>query len=702
MMKKKRSGLPDLLVGSICLSGALLMGYLFWKDINRTLVKISEVPVGSITYKHNGAQRRFQERLIWGVVQRGSPVYKGDLIRTADLSDAVISFGTGVEIGLSENSLIQVFYDTVAGLRLELSGGNIAVDAKDTGLVVSSGGRKVSVSAGSSASLDSDSESGSLSIKVAEGSASVSTAAGLQEIGAGAALIVAEDGQVEKKAQVTVISPQANQRILSRENVPGEVTFAFKTTGFTGGEKIRLDLAEDRRFSRIIQTLEDPSNTALTARLAPGTWWWRAYAVPAGQGSVLSGNSPQSGAAPPDAARGRLSVVYAPAPELRFPAEGERLSYRGAAPETPGGKEARGAAPSVRFRWSSRSNDGDSVYFLQVADNRELLNPAIAETVEGFSFTSSSLTEGTWYWRVSSLYGDGKQGAVPASGTASFSITRLHESSPPLPEEPPAAGAVPAIAAPAPAGSVYRDGTGDSPGFQPKNPGRITLDSPASFSGLDVLRRNARVRWSSSEVAGSARFILSSDSNFRGVPAASINDPPNSILLPRLAEGTWYWTVRAENSAGLDISPETPARFRVLPIPLLDRPAPAAPPADSQIDIDYILRNREPGYSGEFPSGGILFRWNSVAGANAYTFGLLREGSAEPLVRSGPSPETSYRLKEMSFLENGVYVWRVEALFVAANGDVEQHGEAGEFRFTLSVPRPGQPIPDDPGILYGF
>jgi hypothetical protein len=675
-MKKKNSGLTDLLISVICLSGALLMGYLFWKDMNKTLVKISENPIASITYKHNGAQRRFQERLIWGVVQRGSPVYNGDLIRTADLSDAVISFGEDAEISLSENSLIQVFYDS-AGVRLELSGGNIAVDTKDAGVVVNSGGREVSVSAGSSVLLDTDSEAGNLSIKVAEGSASASTAGGLQELNAGAALIVAEDGQTEEKPQVTVTSPQANQRILSGEDTPRNVLFTFKTTGFTGGEKIRLELAGDRRFSRIAQTLEDPSNTALTARLAPGTWWWRAYAVAAEEAPGSSGQ-PQPGDVPPDAARGRLSVVYAPGPELRFPGEGERVSYRSAPPGSPGVDETRDAAPPVRFRWSSRSSDDEAVYFLKVANNRELLNPAIAERVEGFSFTSSSLTEGTWYWQVSSLYGEGDQNTAPVSKTAFFSIVRE------------------------PAEGVLPDEPGEDPGPMPEMPVRITLESPAAFSGLNVLRRNARVRWSSPEPAVNARFILSTDSNFRGAPKAAIDDPPNSILLPPLAEGIWYWTIQAENSAGIDISPEAPAKFQVLPIPLLGRPGAIEPAPDSQIDTGYILRNREPGYPGEFSSGGILFRWNSVTGANAYTFSLLREGSTKPLVRSGPSPETSYRLKDMSFLENGVYVWRVEALFITANDNVEQHGEAGEFRFTLSVPSPGRPVPDNPGTLYGF
>jgi hypothetical protein len=596
---------------------------------------------------------------------------------------------------------------------------------------------------------------------VAEGNASISTAAGIREIDAGAALSVAENGRIEEKPQVTVTFPPPGYRVLSGENVPREIPFTFKTTGFGGGEKVRLDIAGDRRFSRTVQSLEGASGTALAARLAPGTWWWRAYAAAAGD--AASGD-------PPDAARGRLYVVYAPAPELRFPAEGERIGCQSAPAEAAGG-ETRDAPPPVRFRWSSPADGEADAWLLEIADNREMLNPVIARRVEGFSFTSDSLAWGTWYWRVSPLYGGGNQDGVSASGTASFSIVRepapgesppaltaldspkllspagrvsrrprdslvfrwqavpgaeaysfsLYRGSPGGSFSPPVRessglrdtfSSVPQLSleegdyywtvrALAPAGSPYRDSAGESLGFRLENPGRIRLESPAAFGGLDVLRRNARVRWSSPEPAVNARFILSGDSAFRGAPVLSINDPPGSVLLPRLAEGTWYWTVRAENPAGVDISPEAPARFRVLPIPLLGRPGALEPAADSQIDTGYLLRNRE-ALSGEPLSAGILFRWNSVAGANAYVFSLLREGAGEPLVRTPPSPDTACRLRDMASLENGVYLWRVEAVYVAPDGTVEQHGEPAEYRFTLSIPRPGRPVPDSPGILYGF
>jgi hypothetical protein len=54
----------------------------------------------------------------------------------------------------------------------------------------------------------------------------------------------------------------------------------------------------------------------------------------------------------------------------------------------------------------------------------------------------------------------------------------------------------------------------------------------------------------------------------------------------------------------------------------------------------------------------------------------------------------------MSLLENGVHVWRVEALSLSADGKVERRGKAGEFRFTLSIPQPGRPVPNSPDILY--
>ncbi|MDR0388850.1 MAG: hypothetical protein LBH73_02145, partial [Spirochaetaceae bacterium] len=293
-MKRKRR-IADTIVIIICLSGTCISGYLFWRDFTRTLTKNTERPVGTISYKRNGAQRRFMERLAWTSVERESPVYNGDLIRTADLSDAVITLDNTAGVSLSENSLVQIFYKPDTGATLEISGGSIAVDAGNQSMVINSGGRELTLSADSSASVDLGEE---LDVRVISGSALLRSAGESYELEAGSAISVASSGRIEEKSQVTVLAPLPGQTVLSQG--PAAVAFSFRTSNFSEGERVRVELASDRRFSRIVEARDSPSNSGMTMELSPGIYWWRAYP---------GGKSPENGAA-----SGKLSIVTVSAP----------------------------------------------------------------------------------------------------------------------------------------------------------------------------------------------------------------------------------------------------------------------------------------------------------------------------------------------------------------------------------------------------
>jgi hypothetical protein len=1157
---RKRFGLLDSIVTLLCLSGASLMGYLFWEDLNQSLTKNSEVPIGTIVYKRNGAQRRFKDRLAWGSVQKDTPVYNGDLIRTADYSGAVITFANKDSVNIAENSLIQLFYDPGRGARLALSGGNIVVDAKEK-LNVVSAGLELTVSPGATASVGAGTED--LAIQVLEGTAQVSAGNEVRELRAGTGLNVDPAGRVEVLPQVVVTAPLPNQTILLGDEPSLGVSFSYQTANFPQGEWVRLDIAADRHFSPITLSLDDPANAGAAVDLSPGVWWWRAYPA----------KSREAGRAA--AAAGKLTILRAPIPEPLFPAEGARYTYVSAPPE-------------IRFRWRAPPpppGAGEPVYELTVADNPDMRGPRIRAVVNGFSYTAGVLGPGTWYWQVRPQYPGDYQGMARASRPASlaveqqaalaspallfpepdsviatedrelrfswkregaaalYTITVLSagepdtpvirrevtdtfythnlraaplsagvyiwsvscrdaggnasplspprmftaaalppppaqgpeaapvleepfpsaepaETAPPEPEEraipsgalfPPhdysvqeaeipnlavtwemgpqgetrfqlaggpdfskllldaplvnggrplreqrlspgtyywritariegmgdrvltqgrrlvVTGLLAAPKAEAPSGRVLRDpqrdlvfrwrpvpgaasysfalyrgsppGTGGSAGrplqeqttaanylalpigpLEPgayywtvraardaqgnrlgegpgeitalslENPRRARLESPAAFPGIQIQRQGGAVRWSSAEIVGSARFILSRDPNpLTSNPVVTLDNPPWNIPLPRLAEGTYYWTIRAQTPEGvdisagepagfrvlpvslpkvvlespetisglesqrrigtvrwssietvgnsrfilsrnpnplsanplmsldnpprmltlpaldegtyywtiqaytpdgfdisaprpgsfrvlplsipavvlespaavpgldalrlgitvqwrsveivgrswfilsqdpnpaagnpllrienpprsvnlpaldegtyywiiqaqtpdgLDISPRRAASFQVLPIPLLDAPREGMPAGNTLIDPDYIRLNRI-----------ISFSWNEVAGANAYGFTLFRSGLQEPLIHIPALSQTGYRLEDPSLLENGDYIWRVEALYRAVDGRVIQQGNPGEFRFTLSIPPPEAPAPRQPGILYGF
>ena len=86
--------------------------------------------IGTITFKKEVAQRKYQSQVIWEDLDRDAPVYNNDTIRTADLSEAVISLADGTKINMDENSLI-LLEMSGKGINIDFSSGSISADRAD-------------------------------------------------------------------------------------------------------------------------------------------------------------------------------------------------------------------------------------------------------------------------------------------------------------------------------------------------------------------------------------------------------------------------------------------------------------------------------------------------------------------------------------------------------------------------------------------
>jgi len=210
----------------------------------------------------------------------------------------------------------------------------------------------------------------------------------------------------------------------------------------------------------------------------------------------------------------------------------------------------------------------------------------------------------------------------------------------------------------------------------------ITLESPsygAVIPGLTALRQQTVFRWSSPEAVIKSRFVLSRNSNpLDGYDAIEILDPNRTISLDRLSEGVWYWTVEAQNQAGVTITAQSPHELRVLPVPLLPAPSEFQPAEGYRVGIDEVKKEN------------INFRWSAVPGANAYIFTLYKEtvGGREQITQIGPENRTSWAT-EVKVLGRGNFIWQVEAVNVGRNNAIEQRGSKRENHFVVDVPRPG-------------
>ena len=132
------------------------------------------------------------------------------------------------------------------------------------------------------------------------------------------------------------------------------------------------------------------------------------------------------------------------------------------------------------------------------------------------------------------------------------------------------------------------------------------------------------------------------------------------------------------------------------------QPAPPAPlpeparesrrPADGQrIEPDELRTNQR-----------IDFSWAPVSGANAYIFSLSHQDTDErrQIIRTEPLEETGWTLNDLSVLEQGTFIWQVEAVNRNRDGTIERQGTVSENSFEVNIPVPAIPETINIEILY--
>jgi hypothetical protein len=372
--------------------------YRFWADMNQRMVKAGETPIGTITFKKKSAQRHFLDRALWDRLQQESPIYNGDVIRTADISEASITFsGGGQVINLNENCLVQIF-DDANGLRIDLGGGGISVDSAQGNVALTSGGKTVNIGQGGVVSASTATD-GAISLVVAAGNAQLVNEDGTVEMAsAGSGIFYNQDGTLETGPRALVYAPKPDLKMITTANAPAAVRFSWNDMNYADGMTTRFEFASDRNFRNIMFAEDFAAVNEAELRVPVGNLYWRAYPVLQNDQNFSS-----------NASTGKLSVTYAPPPSLISPLPNDTFTYRN-------------ILPSINYQWSGT---GDPLFFrLVIADNPQLSSPAIAADVRGNAQTAAALGEGTWYWRVEPVFPPETTGVAAASPVSSFKIER--------------------------------------------------------------------------------------------------------------------------------------------------------------------------------------------------------------------------------------------------------------------------------------
>jgi hypothetical protein len=369
-MRKKRntkSRAADLFILVFCFAGVFASGLAFWLEYNRTLVKLNEDPVGTIVFKNRTAHRKIEDRVAWDRLKQESPLYNGDTVRTAEESQAIITYRDEVtSVSLSENTLIQIFYDEERGARIDFSQGNLDVSSGSGAVLISGRGSSVEVRGGSRAGLSQGRDGFGLS--VFEGRVELDGS----DVGPGGVLFFGNDGTPGTDPLVAVTSPGNFSRVYGGPGEKVPVGFSWNTSNFTGETRVVVEVAEDRKFSRLVETRNVRDVSSVSIPLGTGSFWWRVY--PAEEG----GEEPESSFYP----YGAVEVLPLNPVKIISPSREKEFALAGGVP----------------FSWSPV--EGAQGYLLEISAGEDMSSPAVSRQIQGTSVVQNGLESGRWYWRV--------------------------------------------------------------------------------------------------------------------------------------------------------------------------------------------------------------------------------------------------------------------------------------------------------------
>ncbi len=408
MRKKAKFRLSDLFVTFVCLSVCIVSVYYFWQDLNKYTIRHDKQSIATIVFKYRVAQRKFSDRVVWERLQQGSPLYNNDIIKTADMAQATITFNEGTVVDLHENTMLQISYSE-KGVNVSVNGGLIDVDttATDKGITVDIGNGSVfNLDSGSRASTGTNSDTGENNIQVKNGNASVTNSKGETEsIKSGETLKVSQEGTVQKKA-ISVTSISSNTHLLNFTTKPIPVELDWQIAEAYKGKNVVVETSTDKDFTNILESYTTVASSSVDIKAPEGKIYYRVY--------------PQENKE--EAVEGNILVSKVDKPEITTPKDGTSYDYRK-------------NNPNVSLAWEG--NDFIDHYKLEISKTLDFSEPVIVEDIKTNSFNTSNLDEGNYYCRVVPYYRYSDIGYADASEVKSFTVEKRDDILPPLLSSPP-------------------------------------------------------------------------------------------------------------------------------------------------------------------------------------------------------------------------------------------------------------------------
>lgn len=363
--------IKDIFLSIILLSIFGWAGYLFYEDLHGEISNEGGEVIGEISFIENGAQRKFSGRAVWGELETSTPVYNYDSLRTIDDAQAIIKLIDGTEITMAANTYIVLEWGEEAR-SIEFLGGNISAAASEStsDLQIKS---EDTVIALNQANVTLDKQEGEdINLSVDQGTIDVTRDGETTNIEQNFRASISDNITVEQDA-VKLKTPSNNRLIITTS---AAIPLGFRWESILPLNNPRLEISENKNFTGLTDYELERNSENYTIDTLPGTYYWRISGV-FGDGAEYQ--SPAN----------RVVILRDIAPKQQVPEVDEVFEYRN-------------TAPDLAFSWeASPLSNGSGLQIATDSGFNNLVNDSSGPN--NFS-TLSTLTEGSYFWRVIPKY----------------------------------------------------------------------------------------------------------------------------------------------------------------------------------------------------------------------------------------------------------------------------------------------------------
>lgn len=387
----------------------LVFSYFLYRNLNDRFIDTSSPTIGVITFKNKTVLRKYNDAVVWDLIESKTEVKNRDTIRTEGLSDAILTLNDGTKINISENSMILL---DISDKNININFAYGSFEAAREGTI--SGDMKMNIQAGdktvqvASGDIKLDKTKSELNIKVDQGEAKLTSNGKEETIAKDQIANVTESGVKVGKPVYRLTTPEDRKNILSES---GQEKIQFSISGWksdstkTSNPILEISLFPDFSKSLIKEKLTAAS---ISKKLATGSYYWRvSYEDPSSKTKQTTEVF-------------QFRILNDPGLKVMSPKPGEVFSYT---QET----------PVVRFVWNPL--DLYSSYTVQIARDSSFSEGLISKQTQNQSLAFDSLKEGSYFAKIqarSNLPGILEK----TSNVVSFQITKKTNISPPELLEP--------------------------------------------------------------------------------------------------------------------------------------------------------------------------------------------------------------------------------------------------------------------------